>query len=250
MKLRLLLLLLLLAPALAQPSHLDTIREKGVMVVGTPGDYPPFAVRRGDTYEGLDVDLVRLAARALKAEVQFVPTDWNNLAQGLTEGRYDLAVGGITRTLARAADGAFTRPYLSIGKSPLARLEDAYRFRDLASIDQPGVRVAVNPGGTNETFARAHLKKATIVVFEDNLSIPEAIATGKADVMFTDNIEARLVARRDQRLAAIRPDAPLTRETLGWMAPRDDQAFLNWLNLFLEQTELEGELERVKSVWF
>lgn len=250
-RLLLCVLLVLAHPALAQESVLDAVRREGVLVVGTTGDYPPFSRRQADgTLEGFDIEVVRRMARELGVEVRFVPTRWNRLTQDLAEGKFHLAVGGITRTLQRAADGGFTRSYMVIGKSPLVRLEDAHRFRTLEAIDQPGVRVAVNPGGTNEAFARERLRQATLVVIEDNLSIPEAIAAGEVDVMFTDNVEARLTARQDPRLAAVRPDAPLTEETLGYLAPRQDQAFLNWLNLFLEQMEVDGTFEELKTEWF
>ncbi len=248
------LILLLLAfttVVAAQPSRLDSVTERGVLVVATTGDYPPFSLLKPDgAYEGIDIDLARLAGEELGVEVRFVPTRWNRLTQGLENGDYDLVVGGVTRTLPRAQTGGFTHSYLEIGKSPLVRLEDAFRFRSLKAIDQPEVKVAVNPGGTNESFAREKLKKAQIVVFQSNLAIPEAIATGQVDVMFTDNIEARLIARKDPRLAAVRPDAPLSRETLGWIAPRHDQPFLNWLNLFFEQIEVDGRLEELKKKWF
>lgn len=245
------LVLLLAGPCLGQESRLDVVRQRGVLLVGTPGDYAPFSV--GDPaleVKGFDIDMARMMAAELGVEIRFVRTRWDSLAEGLQAGRYDLALGGITRTLARQLDAGFTRPYLSLGKCPLVRMKDAQKFRSLEDIDRPDVRVAVNPGGTNESFAREHLLQAQIVVMEDNLGIPEALVRGEVDVLITDNVEARLVARRDPRLAAVSPGAPLSRDTLGIMAPRDDQAFLNWLNLFLEEIEQGGQLAELKARWF
>jgi len=52
-------------------------------------------------------------------------------------------------------------------------------------------------------------------------------------------------SRLDPRLAVA--SAPWTEETLGWMTGRDDQAFLNWLNLFLEECEGDGTLKALRA---
>ena len=49
----------------------------------------------------------------------------------------------------------------------------------MEDFDKPGVKAIVNPGGTNERFARGSLKQAEIVVFPDNTKIFDEIATGK-----------------------------------------------------------------------
>ena len=49
-------------------SRLDEIMKSGKLRVCTPGDYKPFSYLRPDgAYEGLDVDLVQSAAKALGA---------------------------------------------------------------------------------------------------------------------------------------------------------------------------------------
>ena len=75
--------------------------------------------------------------------------------------------------------------YLANGKTILCRAEDADRYKSLADIDKPEVRVMVNPGGLNEKFANANLTHAAIIVHQNNEEIPTLIAGGKADVMIT-----------------------------------------------------------------
>ena len=107
--------------------------------------------------------------------------------------------------------------------------------------------VACNPGGTNEKYVRAHIKNARILLVDDNLAIPSLIAERRADVMLTDNVEAILAARKDPRLVAVSANEPWTTETLGLMTTRDDQVFLNWLNLFLSQAEADGRLPALRQ---
>jgi hypothetical protein len=89
----------------------------------------------------------------------------------------------------------FSNPVFSSGKTPITHCGDEPKYETIAAIDQPGVRIIVNPGGTNERFDRAHLQKATIVPWSDNASIYDALVEGKADLMITDAVETRVQAK-------------------------------------------------------
>lgn len=235
----------------AQTSLLDTIGERGYVLVGTTGDYKPFSFLNSDTgkYEGHDIDVAKKLGEAMGVEVRFVKTTWKTLVSGILEGRYDMAMCGITRNLSRQKKVGLTDPYINVGKSPLIRKVDEGRFKTLADIDRKGVKVAVNPGGTNEKFVKAHIKNAQIVVIPKNLDIPGKIAAGEVDVMITDNVEAMLVAAHNPKLYAVSPDKTFTRDDFGYMVPRDDQAFLNWANLFIHQMKVKGEFDMLKKKW-
>jgi cyclohexadienyl dehydratase len=248
----LLCLTFLSAVAVAAPrSSLDSIIEKGVIRVGTTGDYKPFSFLNPETtqYEGHDIDAAKKLAESLGVKVHFVATTWKTLVSGILEGKYDIAMSGITRTLSRQKQVGLTDPYIKVGKSPLIRKADKDKYRTLAEIDQPGVKVGVNPGGTNEKFVRANLKKATIVVILKNLAIPDKIASGEVDVMITDNVEAMLVAGKRPELFAVAPNDTLTRDDFGYMVPRDDFAYINWLNLWVHQMHEKDGFEQLKAKW-
>ena len=80
----------------------------------------------------------------------------------------------------------------------------------------------VNPGGTNEKFARANLKKARILVHPDNVTIFQQIVDGKADLMMTDAIEARLQSRLHPELCAVHPQQPFDFAEKAYLLPRDE----------------------------
>lgn len=52
---------------------MGVIQERGVMRIGVPSDYPPFAVVEGGSVEGFVVEFGTLAAAALGVEPQFIP---------------------------------------------------------------------------------------------------------------------------------------------------------------------------------
>lgn len=240
---------------LGQPAQaatrLDQIQQRGVLRVGTTGDFKPFSYLNPTTnqYEGYDIDAAVLLAESLGVKIEFVRTSWPTLLKGLQENQYDIAMCGITRTLARQKVAALTHPYINVGKSPLIRAADWQRFRTLADIDQPGVRIGVNPGGTNQRFVETAIKRATVVVIERNLSIPEKILAREVDVMITDNVEAMIVSKVDPRLYAVDPDNTYTKDDFGYLLPRDEPAWINYVNLWMDLAKLKGDFARLHQKW-
>ena len=110
------------------------------------------------------------------------------------------------------------------------------------------MRVIVNPGGTNERFARAQLRQATISVWPDNVTIFDRIVAGEADVMITDAIETRLQQRLRPQLCAVHPETPFNVSEKAYLLPRDEawKAEVDgWLRPIVE----DGELGRLLDRW-
>ena len=186
--------LMLSLPASAQEaSRLDKIVQSGTLRVGSTGDYKPFTYKdpASGQFSGFDIEQAEGLGKALGVKVEFVQTAWPNLAKDFEADKFDIAMGGVSVTLDRQKKGYFSAPYLREGKTPIAKCENVSKFQRLEDIDKPGVKAVVNPGGTNERFARSNLSAAEIVVFPDNTRIFEEIAAGKADLMMTDSSETR-----------------------------------------------------------
>src|SRR5262245_17483272 len=108
----------------APTSRLDQVQKAGKLRVCTPGDYKPFSAPKSDGgFEGLDVDLVRAAAKSLGAEAEFVKSSWPTLMNDFRE-KCDVAVGGISVTLDRQKQAFFSAPYMVNGKAPITKCEN------------------------------------------------------------------------------------------------------------------------------
>ena len=247
------LLCLLLAGTGAQAgngSRRDDIVARGVLRVGSTGDYKPFSYRSGGRGEfiGLDIELAGGLAQALGVKLQIVPTSWPTLMQDFGNDQFDVALSGVSITPERQKIGLFSLPYLRDGKTPITRCENRSRFQTLTQIDQPSVRLIVNPGGTNERFARTHAPHAQLTVYPDNVTIFDQLVAGTADLMMTDAIEARLQKRLHPQLCAVHPDAPFDWSEKAILLPRD-AALKALVDQWLGQLIASGELQKRMDRW-
>jgi polar amino acid transport system substrate-binding protein len=82
---------------------LDRVIENKAMVVATNSSWPPQSfLDDNNEMVGFDIDVSREIAKRLGVEVSFQTPDWATLTGGRWQGRYDIGVGSVTPTKARA----------------------------------------------------------------------------------------------------------------------------------------------------
>ncbi len=241
-------LLSALALGAVSPSYagerLDNIMEKKVLRVGTPGDYRPFSMKEDGKFVGHDIELVQKMADVYGWKVEFVHSSWSNLAKDMAANKFDVAVGGITRSPARVVTGDFLPAYAPFGKVALINGKNKNKLTSLEKLNSPSVTVIKNPGGTNEQFVLQNLTKAKILTHEKNYEIPQLIAEGKGDLMITENAEAKLYAKKYPQLHAQFLDKPLTPVNyMGFWMPTDDPDYTRVMNYLWNLMDLRGELK-------
>ena len=226
------------------------IQERGVLLVGTTGDYRPLSYLEADNiYWGFEIEMAEEMARQMGVDVEFVPTSWPTLTGDVLKDpqTFDLAVSGITITEERLRIMTMSDGYLANGKTILCRTEDSARFRSLDDIDNPEVRVMVNPGGLNEKFAHDYLTHATIIVHPNNEEIPGLVAQGEADVMITEITEAPWYVQNDLRLATPLLATPFTHGEIGMLMRKGQDDLLRFVNQTIRRMQADGSLGRLKE---
>jgi cyclohexadienyl dehydratase len=159
----------LLAAALVLAASASAAED--VLRVGVSDDYPPFAVEG----RGFDVEVAERFAAALGARVERVRFRWPELAEHVADGDFDVAMSGVTWRPERDVRGWMSRAVAAGG--PCVVGEAA-----------PG-RVGVNRGGILERFARGRFEEATLLLVDDNRSLPARLARGEIDAAVTDSFE-------------------------------------------------------------
>jgi polar amino acid transport system substrate-binding protein len=106
----------------ARAGSLDDIRARGMLIVGTKGDYQPFGFRAdGGTIVGFEPDLAAEAAKALGVSVKLVPVVATTRISLLASGDLDLLIATMNDTPERRKQVDFVEPsYYASGVNVLA----------------------------------------------------------------------------------------------------------------------------------
>jgi cyclohexadienyl dehydratase len=224
----------------------ERVLARKLLRVGTTGDYAPFSAEHRGVLSGADIALVRRFARAHGLALRFVRTTWATLLADHEQGAFDLAAGGISITPERGSVAAFSVPYHHGGKTAIGRCQDRAQLDSLALIDRPAVRVIVNPGGTNEAFARSQLRAAALHVFPYNRLIFYEIIHNRADVMITDDVEVAVQTLHHRELCRMTNELFSTSDK-AWLLPPDaefKQLVDQWLAPRVQSGEVARDLAR------
>jgi cyclohexadienyl dehydratase len=223
--------------ALAEP--------RAVWRVGTSGDYAPFSVAKGNKnpqYSGFDVELARRYAADRGLEIEWVRFRWPNLLRDLEEGRFEVAMSGITVGPLRSATGTFSVPLVETGAVLLVR--DGIRFGSPEALDRSHVRIAVNEGGHLEAVARAKFPRATLVAIGENSGVVRALALGEVDAAVTDTAEA---SSWEKEVPGVRRIGPFTRDRKAFLVAAGATARSADLDAWLLAREADGTLAALRS---
>jgi cyclohexadienyl dehydratase len=226
------------------PAADDRASEARLLEVGTSGDYPPFSWWPAGAArpEGFSIAIAETFARETNSKLDWVRFRWPELASDLESGRFDVALSGVTIRPERSARGRFSLPLVQSGAIALVRADSP--IRSDADLDHAGMRVAVNAGGHLERVARSLLPTAQIEAIADNGRVLDRLATGAADAVLTDSIEAPVWQRRSP--IALRSIGPLTRDSkAAWFAP-DREAEAIEFDRWLLEAEKSGQLDRLR----
>lgn len=91
---------------------LDRVLQTHVLKVATSANWAPQSfLNEKNEMDGFDVDVAKEIAKRLGAKVEFVTPAWDVITAGNWQGRWDLSVGSMTPTAARAKVLSFPAVY-------------------------------------------------------------------------------------------------------------------------------------------
>ena len=245
-------LVCLLAPSqLIAGQVTERIITSKTLVVGTPGDFPPFtATTSTGQLIGFDIDLARNLAGWLQVKIEFKQMEFSELLPALEADKIDLAMSGMTMTPLRNMQAAFVGPYALSGQSILGKktiLEQVSTPEDLKRLT---CCVAVLKGTTGETMAKNLLPDANIIstsTLDESLML---LLDGKVDAIVADYPFCRVAEFRYKDRGFAMFDKPLTFEPVGIAVSADDPLFVNLVQNYLTVMTGSGALKQLQEKWF
>ena len=107
---------------------LDRVMENGVLKVATDANWAPQSfLNDNNEMDGFDVAVAREIATRLGVEVEYVTPSWDIITAGNWSGRWDMSVGSMTPTVARAEVLSFPEVYYYTPASIAVHADSPYQ---------------------------------------------------------------------------------------------------------------------------
>lgn len=242
---------------------LDRVMEKKAMVVATNSGWPPQSyLDDNNEMVGFDIDVSKEIAKRMGVEVSFETPDWATLTGGRWQGRYDLGVGSVTPTKARAQVIDFVGIYYF---SPYVYV--LHKDSTVKSVDDlKGKIIGVETATTSEDFInrRLEIDAPGLPPIEYKLEPGEVRTFADSMLPFDDlrlgdgvRLDA-VIAPEQTALNAIKNGYPLRilegeyafREPLVVIAEKVDPDWTAKVGGIIEEMKKDGTLATLTTKWY
>lgn len=162
-----------------------SVDKDKVYKVGIDVTYPPFEYKDGDTYKGIDIDLINAIAKDQDFKIEFEAMDFGGIIPALQAKQLDIAIAGMSITPERKKIVDFSDPYFEAGLILVVK-EDENTIKSVD--DLKGKKVAVKKGTTGAKYATDNADKLGIEVtqFNDSPAMFQEVKNGNAAALIED----------------------------------------------------------------
>ena len=222
---------------------IDAILARQALVVATPNfQSPPFFETVDGVQQGIDADTSLKLAEALGVKLTFdrSASTFDGAVALLQQGKVDIVVAKLSRTLSRARSISYSRPYAQLSH---ALIINRVRFAVLSNGRQPEEVVrsfdgelGVIGGSSFEYYARTNFTKAKVRTFLSWQELVAAVREGRVDAAYRDDLEIKRLLQQDPSLTILARSVTLTdlTDTIAIGVRRGSPDLLEFIDLFLE----------------
>ena len=187
---------------------LETIQEKGKVVVGMSADYAPYEFHYidengKDVIGGFDVDIANEIADAIGVELVIQEMDFDALVAALPAGKIDLVISGMNPTEERAKVVDFSEIYYNSQHGILVRAEDVDKYKTFADLE--GAKVGAQLGSTQEQIAKDEIPNADLQLLANVNNLILELKSGKVDAIVMEKPVAEMAVKTNPELAVGKP---------------------------------------------
>ncbi len=239
--LALLLTVVLLATCLvgcgAKGATLDEVKEAGKITIATSPDFPPFESLENGEVVGIEVEIMKLIAKDLGVECEFVQMDFDSVLIGIEAAKYNCAMSGITVTPDREKNMLFTKPYYVAAQAIVVKEGSDIK----AKADLEGKTVSVQTGTTAESGCQD--EGIEVMAFTANADAKAALTTDKVDAWVVDNLTAVQMVEEGDGLKIL--DENMTEEPYAFAFAKGSESLVEAIDESLQKYIKDGTVEKI-----
>lgn len=226
--------------------YVDSIKARGVLIVGTSADWPPFEyVDKNGNIVGIDIEIAKRIAQELGVRLEIKDMKFAALIEAVQKGTLDIVLADMTPTAERGKVVDFSIPYYFSKGNAIVVLKDEHRSIQKVE-DLYGKKIGVQLGTIQEDWARTALGGLSEITTYDRV-YPEmfmALKRGDIDVMVLgDTVAGALCKKLPELVVAFYAGGGRIGAAVALPQGAYDLKYV--VNKVIEQMLESGEMEKI-----
>ena len=177
----------LISNSFADEGLLKKVKDRGTLIVGLEGTYPPFSFQGEDgKLTGFEVEFADALAQHMGVKAKLQPTKWDGMLASLESKRIDVVINQVTISPEREKKYDFSTPYTVSGIQALVKKGAE------GSITKPedlkGKKVGVGLGTNYEQWLRANVPGVDVRTYDDDPTKYQDLRVGRINAILVDRL--------------------------------------------------------------
>ena len=243
--------------------------EEGKLVMATNAAFPPYEYKDGDKFVGIDVEIAEAIAKKLDLELVIEDVEFGAVLTGVSEGKYDMGMAGITVTEDRKKTMDFSDTYATgiqviivNDGSSIASLDDLFVFDDNGdptALKNPDIKVGVQENTTGDIYSSSSvagwgfndlnddesIKTDRVVRFKTGAEAVSALKSGKVDCVIIDNEPAKSFVAANDGIHILEGDNEYAIEDYAICVDKGNSDLLQKINTALAELKADGTVDKI-----
>lgn len=243
----LLLTLTVFSISFSKDNALQTIQNKGEIIIGLDDTFAPMGFRdeKGNII-GFDIDLANEIAKRMGVKAIFKPCEWDGIIFDLRSKKIDLIWNGLTITPQREQQIAFSTPYFDDDQIVIVKDSQIKSFENLK-----GKNIGVQLGSASYfAFENSNLSKITgnINKYSTNVEALLDLEAGRTDAVIVDAVVGKYYVAKKDGFTIL--NEVLDKQQMGIGMRKQDLTLKNKIDQTLSDMKADGSFNEIYQKWF
>ncbi len=212
---------------------------KKKLVMATNAAFPPYEYKEGDKIVGIDAEIAEKIAEKLGMELEIVDTEFNSIIGGVTSGKYDIGMAGMTVTEDRLKEVNFSNSYAKGVQVVIVKDGGSVSSLD----DLANVKIGVQEGTTGHIYAEDDFGKENVTAFKTGALAVEALKTDKVGAVIIDNEPAKNFVAANSGLSIL--ETAYADEDYAIAIAKGNTELLEKVNKALDELIADGTVKKI-----
>lgn len=211
---------------------------KGVLVMATNAEFPPYEYHDGDAIVGIDVEIAEAVAQRMGCKLQIEDIAFDSIIPEVASGKADLGLAGMTVTEDRKQSVDFSDSYAS--SSQVVIVPETSAVKTLDDLGDDAV-IGVQTGTTGDIYCSDDY--TNVERYNKGMEAVQALTQGKLDAVVIDREPAKVFVAENPGLVIL--NESYTDEDYAAAIRKGNTALLENVNKALDELKSDGTLDEI-----